>query len=58
MNAYFGPDRRRVDQASYRGRGAERRKSQTALIRDGVHSIMALQPENLTPEKVESLLNG
>ena len=56
MNAYFGPDRRRMDHASYRG--AERRKSRAALIYDGVHSMMALQSENLTPEKVESLLNG
>ena len=56
MNAYFGPDRRRMDLASYRGR--ERRKKQAALICDGVHSMMALQPDNLTPEKVESLLNG
>ena len=56
MNAYFGPDRRRMDHASYKG--PERRKKQAAPIRDGVHSMMALQPKKLTPEKVQSLLNG
>ena len=55
MNGYFGPDRRRMDHASYRG--GERRKSNAAPIRDGIHSMLALQPNDLTPEKVESLLN-
>ena len=34
----------------------ERRKMQAA--RDKIHSMMALQPGNLTPEKFQSLLNG
>ena len=45
-----------MDHASYRG--PERRKKQAAPIRDGVHSMMALQPGNLTPEKVQRLLDG
>ena len=33
-------------------------RRQAAPIRDGVHSMMALQPGNLTPEKVQRLLDG